>query len=159
MEIKIGTIADVVLIDSQIPEFAHTKANKDKFERRLNNKDNLILIAVKDKKVVAYKIGYALSDTTFYSWLGGVLPQYRRQGIATKLREYQESWAKQAGYLEIEVKSMNCFPAMLTLLITNGYHIFGYEHGETKSTGKIRFYKTLTGPCPERVITRMCEDN
>ena len=40
----------------------------------------LINIAFDDTKVVGYKIGYEIDKDTFYSWVGGVDPQYRNDG-------------------------------------------------------------------------------
>ena len=42
----------------------------------------LILLASDETRVVGYKIGYEERGTEFYSWLGGVDPNYRGQGIA-----------------------------------------------------------------------------
>ena len=56
----------------------------------------------------------------------------------------QETWATERNYKHISVKSMNCFPAMLTLLINNGYQITGYENNGTPLNSKIKFTKALT---------------
>ena len=143
MNIEIGSIDDVVLIDSQIPEFANGEPIKSKLEKRLHQTKHLILIARVNGELAGYKMGYELSSSTFYSWLGGVTPMFRRNGVATELRMFQELWAKEAGYCEIAVKSMNRFPAMLNLLISSGYTIYGYEQGSAKANGKVLFFKTL----------------
>lgn len=152
MKIEIGTIHDVLNIHAQIPEFDQ-KIIQEKITQRLLNTEHLLLIAKVDGEAVGYKLGYALSGHEFYSWLGGVLPEYRNQGIATALRQYQEQWASQIGYQSIHVKSMNCYPNMLHLLISSGYQIVGYEvasnqfEHQAKSQnithGKILFYKKL----------------
>lgn len=143
MKIAIGTIEDVLLVDSKIPEFESSETQLEKIESRLCNVTHLILIARIDDQLAGYKIGYEISSKTFYSWLGGVIPKYRRLGIATKLREFQESWAQKSGYTEIEVKSMNKFPSMLQLLISSGYQIHGYDEASSKGSGKILFNKQL----------------
>jgi len=144
MQIEIGSIDDVVLIDSQVPEFENNQSLKSKIKQRLKNKANLIIIVRVDGELAGYKIGYEVSKNIFYSWLGAVLPKFRKLGVATQLREYQEAWVKKAGYSEIEVKSMNRFPAMLKLLISSGYRIHGYENGAQKADGKILFSKILS---------------
>ncbi|SON48470.1 GNAT family N-acetyltransferase [Vibrio tapetis] len=143
-----GTIDHVIAINHQIPEF-DDRTTFNYLASRLTNTCHLILIAKVDDVPVAYKIGYALSDSEFYSWLGGVVPRYRKQGIATILRENQESWAFNSGYSSISVKSMNQYPAMLQLLISSGYQINGYEDNGTKENSKIQFIKTLL---PQRSI-------
>lgn len=143
MQIDIGTIDEVLLVNSQVPEFENHGTLINKIASRLCNTKGLILIARINGELAGYKIGYEISNQTFYSWLGGVVPKYRRQGIATKLREHQESWALESRYSEITVKSMNRFPSMLQLLISSNYEIHGYEKRGTKGDGKILFFKKL----------------
>jgi len=139
---EIGTVDDVLKIDKQITEFDQP-ANKASLYKRLEHKKALILIARYHGKLAGYKIGYHVSDNEFYSWLGGVAPQYRQLGIATQLREKQEAWALQAGYSVVTVKSMNRYPAMLQLLINSGYKINGYQDNGNADNSKIRFIKQL----------------
>ena len=143
IEITLGSIADVLLIDSQIPEFDLSISKQQEIKKRLSGAKHLILIASVDGEYAGYKLGYELSPQTFYSWLGAVVPQFRRQGIAKALLCYQESWAVESGYSAIEVKSMNRFPAMLQLLIANEYRIHGYQDAMEKDAGKVLFYKEL----------------
>ncbi len=143
IEISIGTIEDVVLIDAQIPEFT-TKTTAEAMRQRLDGKPHLLLIAKQNGMPVGYKLGYALSDSEFYSWHGAVVPDFRKMGIATQLREYQERWAQQQGYGRITVRSMNKFPGMLQLLISSGYQIAGYIDEGSPSKSKILFAKELT---------------
>ncbi|MAD54085.1 MAG: GNAT family N-acetyltransferase [Idiomarinaceae bacterium] len=135
-----GTVADVIEIDAAIPEFDN-KNSKEKIEQRLAGKEALILVALEDAKKVGYKLGYALSDTEFYSWLGAVHPSYRGHGIAKQLLKQQEAWVKNRGFKSIRVKSMNRFPAMLQLLISQGYVICGYDDKGSPETSKIHFLK------------------
>lgn len=142
MIIEQGTIDDILFINQQIPEF-DGRTTKDKLESRLADKPHLILIAKLKGELVGYKVGYQLSSDKFYSWLGGVIPDYRNQGIATALRQYQEQWVQESGYNAIAVKSMNRYPNMLHLLISSGYQIIGYETGNNEAEGKIVFHKVL----------------
>lgn len=142
----VGTIDDVVVIDQQIPEF-DGRITRERLTSRVKQTRDLILVAKVDDVPVAYKIGYALSGSEFYSWLGGVIPRFRQQGIATMLRKRQEEWAYQAGYSSISVKSMNRYPAMLQLLISSGYQINGYENNGTEGNSKIQFIKKLSFQC------------
>ena len=135
-----GTVADVIEIDAAIPEFDN-KNSKEKIEQRLAGKETLILVALEGAKKVGYKLGYALSDTEFYSWLGAVHPSYRGRGIAKQLLKQQEAWVKKNGFKSIRVKSMNRFPAMLQLLISQGYVICGYDDKGSPETSKIHFIK------------------
>ncbi|MDD9155663.1 GNAT family N-acetyltransferase [Aliivibrio sp. S4TY2] len=142
IEVREGTIEDVLTVDAQIPEF-DGRNTKEKLEQRLRDIPHLILIATHNGQPVAYKMGYELSNLEFYSWLGGVVPTARKKGIATQLRLAQESWAHEKGYKAISVKSMNRYPAMLQLLISSGYHISGYDEEGSTDKSKIRFIKHI----------------
>ncbi len=137
-----GSIDDVIAVGRQIPEFTQPQP-KGKIESRLSGKDFLILQAKSNNELAGYKIGYAISNTEFYSWIGGVIPKFRGLGLATELRQKQEAWALEKGYATLRVKSMNRFPAMLHLLIKSGYQICGYEDKGSVETGKICFVKDL----------------
>ncbi|WKE67170.1 GNAT family N-acetyltransferase [Gallaecimonas kandeliae] len=131
--------ADLALaatLEAALPEFGGGRSVAQ-YRARFTG-PHLCLVALVDGVPAAFKLGYALDDTTFYSWLGGVLPPYRRQGLAQLLLEAQEAWAAGQGYGRIEVKSSGRFPAMLALLARNGYQACG-EHN-----GKILFAKPLS---------------
>ena len=138
-----GTVEDVVAVGRQIPEFAQHPSKRE-IETRLNGREFLVLAAKSNGEAVAYKIGYAISNTEFYSWLGGVIPKFRGEGLATELRQRQENWAFEKGYSTISVKSMNRFSAMLHLLIKSGYQVRGYEDNGSIESSKICFVKDLT---------------
>ncbi|TON38836.1 GNAT family N-acetyltransferase, partial [Vibrio parahaemolyticus] len=99
----------------------------DSMSQRLGDKNSLILVAEKNGAIVGFKIGYELDEDTFYSWFGGVAPQARNEGVAQMLLEAQEEWVAEQGYKTLKVKSRNQFPAMLRLLLRNGYLIEKFE--------------------------------
>lgn len=142
INIEIGTLADIVSISAQIPEFDRV-TTFERLKARLDEAVHLILVAKIDGVIVGYKIGYQLTDETFYSWIGGVIPTHRNHGIATQLLKHQEKWAIDAGYKQIKVKSMNRYPHMLKMLISNGYEIIGVEGKATAAEPKIVFQKPL----------------
>ncbi|MEP4890702.1 MAG: GNAT family N-acetyltransferase [Aliiglaciecola sp.] len=141
-EYETGKIPDILDIAPLIPEF-ESLLTSDVIEARLQGKRNLILVAKHEDKPIGFKIGYEVFSNQFYSWLGGVIPCYRKMKVASKLRSIQESWAKENGFESISVKSMNRFPAMLQMLIASGYQMSGYEDRGSVSTSKINFIKVL----------------
>tara|TARA_R110002126_G_scaffold285314_2_gene435571 strand:- start:5164 stop:5604 length:441 start_codon:yes stop_codon:yes gene_type:complete len=142
IKIEIGSAADIVALSKQIPEFEQA-TTLERLQSRLDGAVGLILVAKFEGALIGYKVGYQLTEDTFYSWLGGVIPEHRKQGVATLLLNYQEKWARDSGYKEIKVKSMNRFPGMLKLLILNGYEIVGVDKSVCGSEGKIVFLKRL----------------
>ncbi|WP_318458125.1 GNAT family N-acetyltransferase [Photobacterium leiognathi] len=110
---------------------------------RLANKSALILVAENQQQLVGVKIGYALDKQVFYSWLGGVLPVGRGHGVAQALLEAQEAWVIDQGYQQLAVKSRNRFPAMVRLLMRNGYIIEDIEKKEGVLDYRLYFRKAL----------------
>jgi len=80
----------------------------DHFISRMKRKSQLLFhIALDGRKVIGYKIGYPLDEEKFFSWLGGVDPAYRNQGIASTLMEKQHSHLKVNGYKVVQTKTKN----------------------------------------------------
>ncbi|MGG3571053.1 GNAT family N-acetyltransferase [Bacillus gobiensis] len=95
----------------------------------------LILVAVHEDRVVGYKIGYQDRNSRFYSWLGGVYPEYRGQGIASELMLKQHEWCKRQEYAAVRTLSKNKWRSMLILNLRHGFDIVGTytdEKGEPK---------------------------
>ena len=103
IEIKKGSIETIVQIMHQLPEF-NDPYDFSEINKRINNISHLNLVAFFDKTPVGFKLGYE-RDGYFYSWLGGVLPTYRRMEIAQNLANEQEKWAKINGYNFIAFKT------------------------------------------------------
>ena len=75
----------------------------------------MLLVASHGGRSVGFKVGYADPDRLkhFHSWLGGVLPAYRRQGIAWKMLQQQEEWAQSQGFQTIGFNTFDRYPASL----------------------------------------------
>lgn len=83
-------------------------------------------IIVYDKeRPIAFKIGYAKSANTFYSWIGGVLSEYRSKGIASELILRQEEWCRQNHFKKIRTSSSKSFKSMMIVNLKNGFDIIG----------------------------------
>lgn len=118
-------------------------ANSEFFTERLNTKEDIILnLCYKDKILIGFKIGYRYNETTFYSWVGGVIEQERNRGIAKKLMLLQHQTAKEKGYQRIRTKSMNRFKPMMILNLKNGFDIVQVYTNDSGQT-KIVFEKNL----------------
>ncbi len=141
-EIKQGQLSDILVIETNIPEFG-TPKTLEIIKQRLADKTYLLLVAYHNEQPVGYKLGYALSDTVFYSWLGAVMPEHRGHGLAQEMLNEQEAWLKTQNYQAVQVKTMNCFRAMLAMLVKNHYHIIDIEPGDTSLDNKIRFEKVF----------------
>ena len=122
IKIKIGRLEDAVDLAHQIPEFDNPY-NIDEYKKRLLS-DHLVLTAHFENEIVGFKIGYdRFNDGSFYSWMGGVLPENRNQSIAEILADYQENWAKNNGYASIRLKTRKKHEAMLSFSKKRGFVI------------------------------------
>ena len=142
MMIREATIDEAVAVLAKISEFAKP-ADHAAVALRLDGRRALVLVAEQEGELVGVKIGYALSEQVFYSWLGGVAPRGRGRGVAQALLEAQEEWAREQGYSAIRVKSRNRFPAMLRLLLRNGYLIEDMDKKEGVLDYRLHFSKQL----------------
>ena len=99
-------------------------------------RDGTLFIAEIDGELAGFKAGYdRYQDGSYYSWLGGVVPAFRRYGVAQSLLEAQEAWASESGYNGFYVKTRNRFVGMRIFLAKNGYEVIGVElpEGEARS--------------------------
>lgn len=91
---------------------------------------------------VGFKLGYARSAELFYSWHGGVLPAFRRLGLASDMMKRQHEWAQSKGYQRIETRCRNYFPEMIYLNLKSGFKIVGCQT-DKQSQIKIIMEKNL----------------
>lgn len=112
-------------------------------EERLKQKNKMLaLIAMKDDQVVGYKIGYEESEKYFYSWIGGVDPEYRNNGIASKLMYLQHQWCEKQQYNAVQTKTKNKWRNMLILNLKHGFDIIG-TYTDSNGDPKIILQKKL----------------
>lgn len=131
-----ASLDEILAVLSRVPELAQDRT-RDTYAQRLHGRRALLLVAREAGQAVGFKVGHALDAQVFYSWIGGVLPEQRRRGIAQALLEAQQQWATAQGFARIEVRSSARFPSMLALLERNGYRRLGED------AGKLRFGKAL----------------
>lgn len=134
MKIRIeqGQIQDLTTLLPKVPELIQT-IDLDQANANLSSDGQVLLAVDETVGTIGFKAGYdRYSDGSYYSWLGGVLPVYRGQGVAQSLLEAQEAWAKSRGYARIYVKTRNKYVGMRVLLAPNGYGVCGFNgHADT----------------------------
>jgi GNAT superfamily N-acetyltransferase len=133
-----------VLRDTIFGEFGHRYAAR--FEDQVQDRrDVLALIAHLEGNPVGYKIGYHDKPGLYYSWSGGVLKDYRSQGVARRMQDWQHTWLRARGYRMVHFSSFNKFRPMLLFGLDTGFIPTGVDlspEGELS----IRFRKDLTLP-------------
>ena len=103
---------------------------KEKLERELKTKHNIsIFVVYDDKTPIAFKLGFERSQRIYYSWIGGVVSEYRGKGIATCLMDRQHTYARNLGYKVVSTQTDNSFKPMVVLNLKTGFDIKGVLHG------------------------------
>lgn len=117
---------------------------ESQFYGKIEDKKNVLLVSlVEDHQCVGFKIGYEQTPKTFYSWLGGVDENWRGLGMAQEMMDLQLEWAQQKNYKTIRTKTMNQWPDMLKLNITNDFKIVKLEKDSSGENLKIVMEKTI----------------
>ena len=118
----------------------------ESFRRRFRGRYNvLMLMARVDEKPVGFFVGFELKPTVFFSWFYGVVPEYRRKGVASQLMDAVHSWARQNDYESIRFECHNQHRPMLHLAIARGYDIVGIRWDPDRGDNLVIFEKVLTG--------------
>ncbi|QNH61507.1 GNAT family N-acetyltransferase [Hymenobacter sediminicola] len=86
-------------------------------------------VAFIGEELVGCKLGYERKPGHYYSWLGGVHPDFRGQGIAAELMRQQHAWCREQGYHRIRTQTYNRWRAMLLLNLRHGFDIVGTVQG------------------------------
>lgn len=137
------SLPDAFLLDSIVELHTEIFGAADNLINKMENKSQLLVItAMSGEKVIGYKIGYALDDTKFYSWLGGVDTDFREFGIGSTLMEKQHQYLREKGYSVVQTKTMNKWRSMLILNIKNGFDVMN-TYKDEKGLHKIILEKNL----------------
>ena len=72
---------NLLALSQSMPEFDNPYPLAE-YQLRLSNKPILALFIKVEGEIAGFKLGYEQNDTKFYSWLGGVLPDFRGLGLA-----------------------------------------------------------------------------
>lgn len=106
-------------------------------------KNPLLILAKQDQEYVGFKLGYERRKGRFYSWMGGVVPAVRRQGVGRALMEKQHQVVSSLGYTSIRTQSSNAFRGMLILNLLCGFDIVGTFVNPKTHSVRILFEKDL----------------
>jgi len=86
-----------------------------------------LVAARRDGSLAGFKLGYRRGAVLFYSWLGAVHPDCRRQGIGHEMTLRQHAWARAQGYRFVETRTRAVNRAMMILNLSAGFEVCGFE--------------------------------
>ncbi|MTB49688.1 GNAT family N-acetyltransferase [Lewinella sp. W8] len=143
LDVREGTIAEVVEVSQGIPELINPYP-PEAYHQKLTGVPHLVLIATVDDQPAGFKVGYQREDY-WYSWMGGVLPNFRRLGLARMLANAQDQWAGERGYTSVTFKTHNRHRGMLQFALTRGFNIIKVEPREVEEEYRIWLRRGLGG--------------
>lgn len=122
IEIKEDSIDVAVKVNATITEFDN-QCDKSYFEDRYKDSAKLILVAYVDNQPAGYMVSYDKNqDGSFYCWMAGVNPNFRRLGLLNQMMQYLLAWAKNNGYSKVTIKTRNNRREMLSFLVKSGFN-------------------------------------
>ena len=144
-KIDIISKADIPLVVELYSQVFSPAQNADFFERRFRGRySELIMVAVVDERPVGFFLGFELKPSVFFEWLYGVLPDYRRAGIASQLMDAAQAWAREHHYETTRMECHNRHRTMLHLAIARDYDIVGIRWDVDRHDNLVIFEKDLS---------------
>ncbi|HRK74778.1 MAG TPA: GNAT family N-acetyltransferase [Rhodothermales bacterium] len=111
---------------------------------RMDREDLTVLLAYFEGLPVGFKIGYMGNEKVFYSAKGGVLPTYRRNGLARAMLHQMMDIAQARGYRAFVFDTFpNKHPGMTILALSEGFSVINAQHNRTFNDYNLRFQKML----------------
>ena len=119
--------------------------DQDAFQRRYLGRHNVLqMIARVENRPAGFFVGFELKPRVYFAWFYGVLPDYRRQGIASQLMEAVHEWARDNDYESIRFECHNQHRPMLHLAIAKEYDIVGIRWDPDRGANLVLFQKMLS---------------
>jgi GNAT superfamily N-acetyltransferase len=141
-----GLLIFDVPIDDMEPIYSLNEAifGEERLINTLDRKDLLLLLATIDEVPVGFKVGYRENRFVFYSAKGGVLPDFRRQGVAQVLMDAMVERARAMGYARLAFDTFpNLHPGMTVLGIQEGFRLMKADYNTTYREYRLRFEKRI----------------
>jgi ribosomal protein S18 acetylase RimI-like enzyme len=135
---------DVIEIAKALPEwFTKNGITKMKIDLRFQNG----LVANIESEIIGFVSFFTVEGDGHIGWMG-IIPQYHRQGIGSKLIDHLKTKLKDGG-----VKSLN----VLTLGDSVDYEPYARTRAFYRAVGfeDHRRYKTDDPECPEQLVMKM----
>lgn len=132
-----------VIVDLYNQIFRPTR-DQNSIQRRYRGRINVLqLIARIKSEPVGFFLGFELKPTVYFAWFYGVVPECRRQGIASQLMAAVHEWVREKGYESLRFECHNQHRPMLHLAIANEYDIVGIRWDPDRGDNLVIFEKSL----------------
>ncbi|MDT8323706.1 MAG: GNAT family N-acetyltransferase [Bacteroidota bacterium] len=148
LRVRTGALCEAYDLLIRMPEL-QPLPSFDALKAECNGHAPFCLIAEANGRPAACAVGYAVGEKRFFSCLGGVLPEYRRCGIARTLLEEQECYLFERGYRRIELRAPLDEEPIYAFLEEEGYTRVGVESSQQ---GQKLLYEKRLSPRPVPVL-------
>lgn len=138
-QVGLERLAEIVEINTKIFDgmYDWPLYTLDDYKKRLEGINPIIFVAEDNGKIIGDCISFE-KDNKFYLWISGVLKDYRNRGIASKLFDLREQYAREHNYKKIFTKVYNVSKEMLKLINKRGYKIIEIQkNSNTKYNANI----------------------
>ena len=144
--IDIVGLEDLPVIVDLYNQIFRPARDVESFRRRYLGRHNVLqMVARIGDRPVGFFQGFELKPSVFFAWFYGVIPECRRQGIASQLIDAVHAWARQNDYDTIRFECHNQHRPMLHLAIALGYDIVGIRWDSDRDANLVIFEKRLHG--------------
>lgn len=128
-----------------IKELNETIFGEERVINTFDREDLMILLVTVEDEPVGFKIGYRENRFSYYSAKGGVLPAYRRQGLARKMLYDMMSRTRARGYVRFAFDTFPNRHAGMTILgLQEGFRVVKADFNKTYSDWRLRLEKRMT---------------
>jgi GNAT superfamily N-acetyltransferase len=135
---------DVNLVVGLYNQMFRPQKDRSTFEHRYHGRPQILqMVARRQDRPVGFLVGYESEPGVLFLWLLGVLPNDRRQGVASQLLEAAESWSRETGYEWLRAECLNPQRAALSLLIARDYDLVGLRWDLEQMENQILFQKAI----------------
>src|SRR5262245_29530053 len=143
--IDIVGIEDLPLVVQLYNQVFRPPRDAESFRRRYLSRHNVLQMVARVKDCpVGFFLGFELKPQVFFGWFWGVLPEFRRQGIASQLMDAVHEWARQNEYESVRFECHNQHRPMLHLAIAKEYDIVGIRWDPDRGDNLVIFEKVLS---------------
>ncbi len=116
--------------------------NEERIINTFDREDLMLLLASCDGLPVGFKVGYRFGREAFYSAKGGILPAFRRRGIARALLHDMVARVQALGYRRFLYDTFpNKHPGMTVLGLAEGFRIVRADYNPVYRDYRLQFEK------------------
>lgn len=118
--------------------------NEERIINTTSHSDLIVLRACIKDITIGFKVGYGKRNGIFYSAKGGVLPNYRRMGLAKKMLDEMLDASRLLGYSDFQYDTFpNMNKGMLIMGLNNGFSVIEAKYNAQYKDFQITLSKKM----------------